>query len=279
MKARLGNVRLVRLSASRPELVPSGVHHRSMANGRVRCLFCYEDSGDNLVASSEHLLSRPVAAAFGIDRRSSVARVDGDVEEIRWMQLNGIKRRCVCTRCNNGWMNRLEHSMAGIATWISGPIGEPIGAARALDLRNWALKTHMLLCFIEGNAGRFGEDTFTGEYVVPPVTPAKALYKGDHNALAHCVVGVTRSTSRTDFAWSFGTPSVTAPGGVKGHPRFAPVSIVTVGSLQLWVVVPLLPARVTMPAGVQVCRAGLRPDELARTGHPMNLGLVRVDFE
>lgn len=250
-----------------------------MANQRVRCLFCYEDSGDNLVASSEHLLSRPVATAFGIDRTSAVARVDGDAEHIRWAQLNGIKRRCVCTTCNNGWMNRLEDSMARIADWISGPVDEPLGVTRARDLRRWALKTHMLLCFIDGNAGRFGDDTLTGEYVVPPVTPAKALYKGDLNVLESCIVGVGRSASRTDFAWSFGFPLVTAPGGVKGHPRFAPLSIVTVGSLQLWVVIPLLPAQVTMPAGVPACRPGLRPQDLALAEHPMNLQLVRVDFE
>jgi hypothetical protein len=232
-----------------------------------------------MVASSEHLLSRPVATAFGIDRTAPVARVDGDVEHIRWAQLNGIKRRCVCTTCNNGWMNRLEDRMAGIADWIAGPSGEPLGVARALALRSWALKTHMLLCFIEGNAGHFGDDTFSGEYVVPPVTQAKALYGRDLEVLERCTVGVSRSTSTTDFAWSFGYPLVTAPGGIKGHPRFAPLSIVTVGSLQLWVVVPILPARVTMPAGVQACRAGLRPKDLAPTGHSLNLQLVRVDFE
>lgn len=255
------------------------VHHRCVANQKVRCLFCFEESGDNLVASSEHLLSRPVASAFGIERESSVARMGGDAHVVRWARLDGIKRRCVCTTCNNGWMNRLESRMADTANWLSGSSGEPLGVARALDLRMWALKTHMLLCFIEGNAGHFGDDNFKEECVVPPVTPVKALYQGDLSAIGRCTVGVSRSASQTNFAWSFGYPKVTAPGGVKGHPRFAPLSVLTVGGLQLWTVVPLLPAQVTTPAGVQECRAGIRPRDLARTNHPLRLDVVRVDFD
>lgn len=243
----------------------------------MRCLFCYEESGDNTEASSEHLLSRPVASAFGIERRSPVARMGAEASKIRWAALDGVKRRCVCTSCNNGWMNRLEGNMAEIAAWVTGPGDQELGTERAVVLRKWALKTHMLLCFIDGNAGRFGDESFEGEAVVPPVTPAKALYRGDAQILKH-TVGVSRSAAPTAFAWSFGSPASTAPGGIKGHPRFAPVSIVTVGGLQLWNVTPLLPARVTVPIGVQECRPELRPRDLAATGHPLSPDIVRVDF-
>ena len=255
------------------------MHHRYVTDQKLRCLFCYEESGDNIVASSEHLLSRPVARAFGIERQSPVARMGVQADTLTWAALGGIKRRCVCTSCNNGWMNRLEGRMTGIAAWLTGPGDQPLGAERALDLRKWALKTHLLLCFIEGNAGRFGDETFSGECVVPPVTPAKALFRDDTAMICDSTVGVSRSDAATRFAWSFGFPGVTARGGVKGHPRFAPVSVVTVGDLQLWTAVPLLPARVTTPGGVRDCHTGLRPRDLATTGHPMSFDIVRVDFD
>ncbi len=250
-----------------------------MQSRRLRCLFCYEDSGDNIVASSEHLLSRPVANAFGIQRRSPVARFGADVDGLTWAQLDGIKRRCVCTTCNNGWMNRLEDQMSDVARWLVGPSNQPLGAARDLTLRKWALKTHMLLCFIDGNAAHFGDDSFKGPCVVPPVTPAKAVYRGDLATIRSSTVGVSRSTASTSFAWSFGDPTTTAPGGIKGHSKFAPVSIVTLGALQLWVTTPLLPARVVLPTKIRLSHRNLRPRDLASTGHSLDLGVVRVDFD
>jgi hypothetical protein len=81
-------------------------------------MFCYLESKDSITASSEHLLSRPVADVFGIDRTAPVARINSDMTSLKWTQLNGIKRKWVCTYCNNGWMNRLEHSMKAVASGL-----------------------------------------------------------------------------------------------------------------------------------------------------------------
>ncbi len=151
----------------------------AMGDQKRRCVFCFHESGDQVKLSREHLLSRPVASAFGIERESPVARIDWQDGKVLWARLNGIQQRCVCTECNNGWMNRLEHSMADIARWISGPNHDPLGVERERIVRTWALKTHILLCFIEGNAGRFDDESFQGECVVPPVTLAKAVFNGE----------------------------------------------------------------------------------------------------
>jgi hypothetical protein len=76
-----------------------------MSGDRIRCMFCYMDSVDVISTSHEHLISKPVAAAFGIDRTASVARMNIEGSDIRWRPVNGIRRRVVCTACNNGWMD------------------------------------------------------------------------------------------------------------------------------------------------------------------------------
>ncbi len=168
--------------------------------------------------------------------------------------------------------------MADIARWISGPNHDPLGVERERIVRTWALKTHILLCFIEGNAGRFDDESFQGECVVPPVTLAKAVFNGEIDEVASSCVGVSRSGSKADFAWSFGYPKVTVSEGAEGAARFAPVSILTVGGLQLWVVAPVIQAHVKMPKGIQVCRTGLCPKDLAPTSHPKLTDVVCVDL-
>jgi hypothetical protein len=236
-----------------------------MSSQRVRCLFCYLETRDAIEASHDHLLSRPVADAFGIDRGAPVARMNTDLSDLRWSQLNGIKRKCVCTSCNNGWMNQLEHGMRSVAEWISGPADEALGAERDLVLRKWALKTHFLLHFIDGNAGSFTEDP-TGA-VVPPFTAARRMFEGDHEFVrTECGVGVSLSNGTVDFAWAFGHPTIQNPPSA-GIPNFTPVSILTLGRLRLWVVTPQLhtPESVAAPSGVVASAAALRPSQLMAT--------------
>lgn len=250
-----------------------------MTNQRIRCLFCYLETVDAITASHEHLLSKPVAKAFGIDRTSPVARMNSDMSEIKWRPLNGIKQRIVCTKCNNGWMNQLEHQMVEVAQWLSGSPDERLGEVRARTLHQWGLKTHMILCFLDGNAGRFGDEDLEEEYVVPPFTAARQMYEGDENVYRTSVVGVSRSTAPSDFIWSFGFPNVRASDGVKGHARFAPATVLTVGDLQLWIVIPLADAAdVYAPDGVRACSAALRPADLVGLDHPLSVESVTVDF-
>jgi hypothetical protein len=249
-----------------------------VSSQRVRCLFCYLETRDAIDASYEHLLSRPVANAFGIDRNASVARGGADFSNLRWSQLNGIKRKCVCTGCNNGWMNQLEHAMQSVAAWLSGLKDEPLGADRDLVLRKWALKTHFLLHFIEGNAGNFLEDP-TGS-VVPPLTTARRMYEGDDEFVrSECGVGVSLSNHGVDFAWAFGHPTIQNPPSA-GIPNFTPVSILTLGRLRLWVVTPQLhtPESVAVPSGVVASSAALRPSGLTVTGGLPSPGSMTVRY-
>jgi hypothetical protein len=241
-------------------------------------MFCYRESLDNITPSKEHLLSKPVAAAFRIDRASPLLRTNSDLTDFDWRRLDGIKFGCVCTRCNNGWMNRLETAMGGIAEWLHGDPDVALGPDLNLVLRKWAMKSHMLLCFIAGNASHFGEDDFPGEYVVPPFTPAREMYEDDEDLILNrSAVGIARSGGSRDFIWTFGFPTAKG-GGPPGSVRFAPATILTVGNLQLWVVTPLRDAEVSAPTGVISCSPTLRPRDLATLGHPLDPATVVVEF-
>lgn len=97
---------------------------------RARCAFCFAQSLDFPALTREHLMSRPVADAFGIDRTANFARADTGFTNIRWTTVNGVGRRFVCAPCNNGWMNALEHEMAAVGLWVA-TTDEPLGDHRA----------------------------------------------------------------------------------------------------------------------------------------------------
>ena len=238
-------------------------------------MFCYLETRDSVKASFEHLLSRPVAEAFDIDRTAMIARIGTGSQDIRWARLNGIKRKCVCTNCNNGWMNELEHAMKSVARWAFGSSDEPMGVERDLVLRKWALKTHFLLHFIDGNAGNFLQDPKGA--VVPPFSAARRMYDGDDEFVrSECVVGLSRSSGTPEFAWAFGDPTIENP-PAPGIAKFAPVSLVTIGRLGLWVSTPQLhtPESVTAPPGVVPSAPSLKPSALAQTkGRPSPRAMV-----
>jgi len=162
-------------------------------------------------------------------------------------------------------MNKLEHSMRSVADWVYGRGDDVLGAERDLALRTWALKTHFLLHFIDGNAGNFLEDP-TGA-VVPPFTAARRMYEGDDEFVrSNCGVGVSLSNGSVDFAWAFGHPTIQNPPSA-GIPNFTPVTILTLGRLRLWIVTPQLhtPESVAVPPGVVASSRALRPSQLMVT--------------
>jgi hypothetical protein len=174
-------------------------------------------------------------------------------------------------------MNQLETRMTKVATWLERDPYEPLGDERCQVLRSWAIKTHVLLCFIDGNAGRFGDESLTEEYVVPPATPARQLYEGGADAVEGAVIGLARSHALPDFAWAFGFPTVKAAPG-SGNGRFAPATALTLGTLQIWVTAPLLDARVRLPARVSASSSELRPIDLQPRELPLQVDDVRVAF-
>jgi hypothetical protein len=218
-----------------------------MVQARTGCLFCFSN-GNVPKLSREHLLSRPVAKAFGIDRTSSFLRLDADTGDHQIGTVDGLGQRVVCEPCNNGWMNRLEDAMATLAPWL-GDGAELLGETRAFALRSWALKTHLILCYLAGNARNVGKGD--REYaVLPNFTLARQLYEGDTEAIGELAVGIARVASAGSFGYAFGNPTVTPVGENYTARTAAVASIITVGGLQVWIATSLRSANISAPAAV-----------------------------
>jgi hypothetical protein len=92
-------------------------------------------------------------------------------------------------------MRTLEERMPLIAEWLSGDQDRPLGADLNVLLRKCAMKTHVMLCFMQGMADKWGDEEFPTA-VIPPMTPAKELYRGDEDAVLSWAIGGSESWSR-----------------------------------------------------------------------------------
>lgn len=254
-------------------------HDGAVTNRRARCAFCFAESAEFPVLTREHLVSRPVARAFGIDRTSPFLRIDRKLEDMRWTTVNGVSRKVVCAACNNGWMNLLEHQMSEVAQWMHGDAEQGLGGHRERILRAWMTKTHVLLCFIEGDAGRFGDRGFD-RAVVPPVSLARALFERRYDDLAEFGLGLARSESETAFAYEFGTPGTVMVQGREQGAYTAPTSIITLGRLQAWAISPLIAfsPTVAFPPLLRASVPDVTPGDLRASPLLGNLEKVRVDY-
>ncbi len=231
------------------------------------CMFCFIDRGCEIKRSAEHFLSRPVANAFSIDREEGeVHRFSVGDTNAKAARLNGLKRKAVCTDCNNGWMNQLEQAMPEVAAWFLAE-DRPLGDKLSLTLRKWLLTRHLLLTEIDGNSAEFGDtDKLDDDYVVPPSSLARAVYEDNLEAIAEAPIALSRSSANLEFAWAFGHPRV-LPEGRPQLGRFAATSVLTLREFQAWVTTPMIyDYEIFAPAELRLCVPDLRSRDLGR--HP-----------
>lgn len=201
------------------------------------CAFCFADQR-SAPLSKEHLLSRPVAEAFGVDRGSQFARVGSD-GQINWTRLDALQVRLVCRSCNQGWMNQLEHEMASVIDWVRAG-SRALGQSQLSALRRWALKTHIVAAAIEGATRRFGRDDSPAQ-VLPEATRARQLYEGDDSVHETVGYAAARAADSSGFAYAFGNPNVEPLGPRYAGRATASATFIRLGPLLLWVVTPFIP--------------------------------------
>jgi len=158
-------------------------------------------------------------------------------------------------------MNAIESRMASVAKW-SGSRSLPLSPAYLDGLRVWTLKTYFVLSAIEGGLRNFanGGSDFG---VIPGFTQARQLYEGEAQAFEGVAIGLARVPEEGRFGYVFGNPTVVPRGPRYASCRSAGSAVITVGRLQVWVVVPFFrTARVYLPRRVRPARVGLRFDAL-----------------
>jgi hypothetical protein len=173
--------------------------------------------------------------------------------------LDTLAVKLVCDQCNNGWMNTIEHRMASVAEWC-GSRSLPLSPTHLDSLGMWALKTYFVLSAIEGGIRSFGGDQ-SDLGVIPDVTRARQLYQADAQAFEGVTVALARFSEEGRFGYIFGNPTVVPQGPRYANRRSAGSAVITLGRLQIWIVVPLSlfsTARVTLPGRVRRARVGLR---------------------
>lgn len=243
----------------------------------MNCHFCLGASGAPL--SNEHLVSKPVADAFGIDRWGDLTSVDMATLTLGPSRpLEQLKVRIACSSCNSGWMQQLEEGMHAVAKWVN---GKSVGMTPETFqiLWRWLLKTHIVLAAIEGGTRRFGKGD--DWQISLPATQGRMLYDGDDSVLDDVAFGFARRQGPAPNRFSYRIENARSQhaGGQDLPIRVASVSVVSVGFLDAWTVVPLLGfADIALPAGVADLRAGDTFRGLRRAEKPGGVEDVVVDY-
>ena len=237
----------------------------------MKCPFCLADGK----LSKEHLFSRPICDAFGIDRSTLVASVDGmsgDVNRIGRLHERSV--RLPCETCNSGWMSRLEQDTSRtLKRWMSHP-DETLTRSGLGYVTRWLAKTAIVLAFGEVDARRF-LSTPT-ETAVPDITTARAV--AEESSLDHVYVGAAR-TDNPGFLWGTGNSTVLPTGPDRISSRAINVAAITLHFLQLWIVMPIIrPDQIRLPKGVIRLHGELRSGELRTRDGNLDPTQVRATY-
>lgn len=226
----------------------------------MKCPFCLGDQRK----SKEHLLSKPICNAVGMDRGMTVASLDrntGDVGPL--VPLDGRSVRLPCEDCNSGWMSKLETNAGKtLRRWISDP-KRPLANSGYTHLLRWLVKTAIVFGFSEGGSRRMIDTP--ADVIVPDITTARAVREG--HVPDHVRAGAARVDTST-FVWGTGNATVLPAGPDRLSPRAVNVTALNLGPVQLWVVLPLVrPDDLRLPGGVAQLSPRLRFGSLrTRTG-------------
>jgi hypothetical protein len=229
----------------------------------ANCIFCHGQSESK--RSREHLLSKPVVAAFDVDVAGEIWHpVDGALPESRG-SLADLKVHISCKTCNETWMNDLEHGMAEVvAPWLRAAT-ERLSDEGLRILSRWAIKTHLGLASVLGGARAFMTDRQDEQMAaIPEITRGRAVWRNDPEPLRDVVVALSR-VGETMFSHGFGNPTVVPKGPKYLNARSVGVSFLTLGTLRVWCIVPsplLSPERVRLPTVITRAAAGLPASHL-----------------
>jgi hypothetical protein len=236
----------------------------------VNCLFC----GAPPPLSREHLISKPVAVAFGIHRSSELSTLEGR-DIVRSALLDQLSVRLPCGPCNSGWMNNLEIGMGAVARWMRAR-ENGITADTLKNLKRWLLKSYIVMTAMDGGIRRFGTSgTFS---MIPEATRAARLCEGSDEAFDRLAFGFGRRRTPfpNNFGYVLGNPTVLPAGPGYANCRSAGAAVFALGLLEAWIVVPVLTSNITLPPRLRELRVGDRFRSLPYTDGLPDIGEVVV---
>jgi hypothetical protein len=241
----------------------------------MQCFFCFRQ-GQVPRLTKEHLLSRPVASGFGLDRSALFGQLGG-LDPVVLTALDDVAVRFVCEGCNNTWMNGLEQRMAALASWVDSQ-DQTLTPEQIESLKAWSLKTYLVLSVMVGGIRQF-MDRPEAPGVIPSLTRARQLYERDIHAFDGMAFGLARPHHGGRFAYAFGNPRVIPQGPGYANQKSAGLAIITLGMLQVWVVDPTIfhAAQIRFPRRVFNVEPGMKYSTLRSMPVVPRLEDVTVD--
>lgn len=237
----------------------------------MNCPFCLGASK----TTKEHVFSKPICDAVGIDRAMDVASYDGNSGELGpIVSLDQRSVRLHCEECNSGWMSDLEvQTGRALRRWLSRP-ESPLGRDGYDVIMRWLVKMAVVLGFSEGGSRRFME-TAT-DVAVPDITAAKEIRSG--SVPDHAVGGAAKA-GKSQYVWGTGNATVTPTGPDLLNSRAVNVTALNLGPLQLWVAIPMVrPEKIALPRGVSRLHPRLTFQRLPTRTGDLNPSLVNASF-
>lgn len=227
----------------------------------VLCIFCWQERP----LTVEHLISKPISNALGIDRSSSIGEfapsTEGPgAEGVRFVALGDLKVRSACRECNNGWMATLEEAAAeSFRSWLKHgrlPPGDEDALRRCSQFDSSSGRSAMEV----SGPSRIGSNrenllrflTSIGHADSPPahLTPSTVSLLAPPKATGNPMYG-SETPRRSPKA--------------KGQP-FTAVLALHLPPVQLWVADAVLECEIRLPTGVRALKPGLALRRLRARG-------------
>lgn len=181
--------------------------------------------------------------------------------------------RLPCGPCNSGWMSQLEIDASNaMKRWLGGD--QRLTQTGSNLVARWLVKTAIVLGFSEADSRRFLNSPL--DAAIPDLTAAKKIAAGQ--LPDHIVVGAAR-TGPTTYIWGVGNPTVRPFGPEHISSRAVNVAALNLGTLQLWVVIPIIkPIAVRLPRQVTRLNPHVRAARLSTRVERLNPTDVVVTY-
>lgn len=234
-----------------------------------RCIFCGK-AGD---LTSEHPMSKPVLDLAGFDLDDVSIELDRPVEEItleyvaeRISTIRDEVVTCVCAKCNNEWMQKLDASFAGtIDRWVRHP-AHRLGPTGLAVVRRYLAKVLWVRLLGEDWASTPIENGVLSVDVLLNPRFGDSIRRDEMVDLTkHLCVGAAQIEPNSIFTYAAFTPGVRGQPSRSGIRRFSGGLVVALPALrlQLWLVYRFKPTMtVAWPRSVSWLGPGSRFSQL-----------------
>lgn len=209
-----------------------------------RCIFCWSPGE----MTREHPMSKRVLDLAGFTLDDIHIEIDIPLEQLtpeyvaeRSHSIADEFVTCVCAECNNGWMQKLDHSFAGtVRRWVAKP-SDRLGNAGVAVIRRYMLKVLWVKALGEiwGSPELISDGEIQSPIILNPKDGTRIKDNDLEELLKAVSLGAAAVDSRTIFTTAVFTPTMQGHLATAGINRFSAGLVLALPKLQaqFWIVV------------------------------------------